>query len=413
MANTADLPRFWTVRRSLPGPPPIDSAAVLDAEWDRLGLPDAMRGKSIAIAVGSRGISDLPLLVRRMADRVSGGGGRPFIVPAMGSHGGATAEGQLQVLADLGITEAGMGCPIRSAMETVVLGSTSGGLPAQIDRHAAEADGILLFNRVKMHTSFHGPLESGLHKLLAIGLGKEKAATLLHARGPDGLRDDMPEVARVLLSKAKVLAGFGVVEDGYHRIVALRGLAPAEMEAGEGELLELSRALAPGLPFRELDVLVVDEMGKNISGTGMDTNVIGRLRIAGKPEPEWPKAKAIVVLGLTAATHGNALGVGLADFTVRSLVDAIDWKLTAANVLASGFLERGKVPLVLPGPAEALSAALGHVFRDHPGLRSAGRVLRIRNTLELEEFRVSDSLLEEARALPGFLEARDPGPFLP
>jgi len=413
MANAADLPRFWTVRRSLPGPPPVDSAAVLDAEWDRLGLADAVRGKSIAVAVGSRGISDLPLLVRRLVERVAAGGGRPSIVPAMGSHGGATAMGQLQVLADLGTTEAAMGCPLRSTMETVVLGSTAGGLPAQIDRHAAEADGILLFNRIKMHTSFHGPLESGLHKLLAIGLGKERAATLLHARGPDGLRDDMPEVARVLLAKARVLAGFGVVEDGYHRIVALRGLAPAGMEAGERELLDLSRALAPGLPFREVDVLVVDEMGKNISGTGMDTNVIGRLRIAGKPEPDWPKARAIVVLGLTAATHGNALGVGLADFTVRSLVDAIDWKLTAANVLASGFLERGKVPLVLPGPAEALSAALAHVFRDHPGLRPGGRVLRIRNTLELEEFRVSDSLLEEARALPGFLEARDPGPFLP
>lgn len=413
MAASADLPRFWTVRRSLPGPPPIDPAAALDAEWERLGLPEAVRGKSVAVGVGSRGIRDLPLLVKRLVERVLGGGGRPFIVPAMGSHGGATAEGQVQVLADLGITAAGMGCPVRSSLDTVVLGHTAGGLPAQIDRHAAEADGILILNRVKMHTSFHGPLESGLHKMLAIGLGKEKAATLLHARGPDGLRDDMPEVARVLLAKAKVMAGFGVVEDGYHRIVALRGLAPAEMEAGERELLELSRGLAPGLPFREVDVLVVDEMGKDVSGTGMDTNVIGRLRIAGKPEPEWPKVKAIVVLGLTPATHGNALGVGLADFTVRALVDGIDWQRTAANVLASGFLDRGRVPLALPGPAEALAAALAHVFRDHPGLKPGGRVLRIRNTLELEEFRVSDSLLEEARALPGFLEARDPGPFLP
>jgi hypothetical protein len=158
-------------------------------------------------------------------------------------------------------------------------------------------------------------------------------------------------------------------------------------------------------------VLVVDEMGKDISGTGMDTNVIGRLRIAGKPEPAWPKVKAIVALGLTSVTHGNALGIGLADFTVRSLVDQIDWKLTATNVLASGFIERGKVPLVLPGPAEALAAALGHVFREKPEGMAAARVLRIRNTLELEEFRVSDSLLAEARAMPGFLEASDPRPF--
>lgn len=411
MTNPRDLPTFWTVKRALPGPQPIDTAAALDAEWERLRLPEAVRGKSVAIGVGSRGISDLPLLVRRLVDRVAAGGGRPFIVPAMGSHGGATPEGQLEVLAGLGISESSMGCPFHSSMDTVVLGHTAGGLPAQIDRHAAGADGILLVNRVKMHTSFHGPLESGLHKMLAIGLGKEKAATLLHARGPDGLRDDMPEVARVLLAHAKVLAGFGVVEDGYHRIVALRGLLPAEMEAGERELLELSRGLAPGLPFREADVLVVDEMGKNISGTGMDTNVIGRLRIPGKPEPEWPRMKAIVALDLTETTHGNALGIGLADFTVRALVDKIDWKLTAANVMASGFLERGKVPLVLPGPAEALAAAIAHVYRNHPGEAGRARILRIRNTLELEEFRVSDSLLDEARALPGFLEARDPRPF--
>jgi hypothetical protein len=280
-----------------------------------------------------------------------------------------------------------------------------------MDRHAAEADGILFLNRVKRHTSFHGPLESGLHKMLAIGLGKERAAALLHSRGPDGLRDDMPEVARLLLMKAKVLAGFGVVEDGYHRIVAARGLGPAEMEAGERELLELSRGLSPGLPFPEVDVLVVDEMGKNISGTGMDTNVIGRLRIAGKPEPESPKVKALVVLDLTEATHGNALGIGLADFTVRALLDKVDWRLTATNVLASGFIERGKVPLVLPGPSEALSAAMAHVFRGDPDGWRKARVLRIRNTLELEEFHVSDALLDEARAMPGFLEAKDPGPF--
>ena len=409
--NTLELPLFWTVRRSLPGPAPIDVATALDAECARLGLAAKVAGLSIAIGVGSRGISELPRMVRRLVDNVKAAGGAPFIVPAMGSHGGATPAGQLEVLASLGITETAMGCPLRATMETVLLGHTAGGLPARIDRFAAEADGILLLNRVKIHTSFHGPLESGLHKMLAIGLGKEVAATLLHSRGPDGLRDDMPEVARTLLLEAKVLAGFGVVEDGYHRIVALRGLAPMEMDAGERELLDLSRGLTPGLPFREIDVLLVDEIGKNISGTGMDTNVVGRLRIAGKPEPEWPKVKAIVALDLTEVTHGNALGVGLADFTVQKLVDRIDWRLTAANVLASGFIERGKVPLVLPGPAEALSAAIGHVFRDHPEKRKQARILRIRNTLELEEFRVSDSLLDEARAMPGFLQAKDPRPF--
>jgi hypothetical protein len=407
----SDSPQFWKVKRTLPGPDPIDAPAAIAAEWDRLGLDGLVAGKSIALGLGSRGISDLVPMARTLVDRVKAAGGEPFIVPAMGSHGGATAEGQVEVLAGLGVTEAGMGCPIRASMDTVELGTTAGGLPARLDRLAAEAGGILFLNRVKRHTSFHGPLESGLHKMLAIGMGKERAATLLHARGPDGLRDDMPEVARVLLRKARVLAGFGVVEDGHHRIVAARGLAPAEMEAGEMELLELSRALSPGLPFQDVDVLVVDEMGKDISGTGMDTNVIGRLRIAGRPEPESPRVKALVVLDLTAATHGNALGIGLADFTVRALLDKVDWRLTAANVLASGFLERGKVPLVMPGPAEALAAAVGHLFRGDPDAWRKARVLRIRNTLELEEFRVSEALLEEARAMPGFVEATGPENF--
>ena len=178
------------------------------------------------------------------------------------------------------------------------------------------------------------------------------------------------------------------------------------------ELLDLSRSLVPGLPFRELDVLLVDAIGKDISGTGMDTNVVGRLRIAGQPEPEWPKVKAIAVLGLTAATHGNALGIGLADFTVRSVVDQVDFRLTAANVLASGFIERGKIPLALPTPADALSAAVTWAFRNRAGDPSRARVLRIRSTLELEEFLVSDSLLDEARALPGFLGASGPVPMV-
>jgi hypothetical protein len=315
------------------------------------------------------------------------------------------------VLASLGITEAAMGCPLRATMDTVILAHTGGGLPAHLDAYAAAADGILLVNRIKMHTSFHGPLESGLHKMLAIGMGKEKAATLLHSRGPDGLRDDMPEVARALLAKVPFLAGFGVVEDGTHRPVALRGLSASELEAGEKELLDLARSLAPALPFADLDVLVVDRMGKDISGTGMDTNVIGRLRIPGKPEPASPRIKAIVACDLTEATHGNALGMGLADFATRALADKVDFRLTAKNVLASGFLERGRLPLVLDDAAAALRAALAHVFRDRPQDRGNARVVRIGSTLELEEFRVSEKLVGEARKLPGYLGDEGPEPF--
>jgi hypothetical protein len=407
--DIAGLPKFHHVKRSLQGLPAIDAPAAIDAEWDRLALDVA--GKRIAIGVGSRGITDLQAMVRRLVDRVKSSGGIPFIVPAMGSHGGATAAGQLEVLESLGVTEASMGCPLEATMDTVIAGHTAGGLPAHFDAIAAKAQGILLINRVKMHTSFHGHLESGIHKMLAIGMGKEKAATLLHSRGPDGLRDDMPEVARVLLSKLPFLAGFGVVEDGTHRPVALKGLTAGEAEAGERELLLLSKSLAPGLPFADLDVLVIDRMGKDISGTGMDTNVIGRLRIPGKPEPASPKVKAIVICDLTEATHGNALGMGLADFATQKLAGKVDFRLTARNVLASGFLERGRVPLVLADEAEALRAAIDYVFRERPEGKAGARVVRIRSTLDLEAFSVSENLIEAARKLPGYLSDSGPAEF--
>ena len=416
--DVTGLPLFYRVKRSLQGMPPIEPGAAIDREWDRLGLDDSLLALAsqgavprIALGVGSRGITGLPVMVKRLVERIRGAGAEPFIVPAMGSHGGATAEGQLEVLQSLGISEAAMGCKLEATMVTVVLGRTAEGLPAHFDALAAQAHGVMLVNRVKMHTSFHGPLESGIHKMLAIGMGKEKAATLLHSRGPDGLRDDMPKVARLLLAKVNFLAGFGVVEDGTHRPVALKGLSAAEAEAGEQELLKLAYRLAPGLPFADIDVLVIDRMGKDISGTGMDTNVIGRLRIAGKPEPESPRVKAIVVCDLTEATHGNALGMGLADFATQALASKVDFRLTAKNVLASGFIERGRVPLVLGDTAEALRAALDHVFRDHPEGRAAARVVRIGSTLDLQEFHVSENLVEAAQQLPGYIGSTGPEPF--
>ncbi len=420
MTKQNGLPLFYRVTRSLSGLSPIDIESAIDSEWIRLGLDAAMtqdgngsnrKAKRIAIGVGSRGIQELERMVRRLVQRVQAAGGLPFIVPAMGSHGGATAKGQLEVLASLGITEASMGCLIEATMDTVLLGKTVGGLSVFFDAIAAKADGILILNRVKMHTSFHGDLESGLHKMLAIGMGKEKAATLLHSRGPDGLRDDMPEVAKFLLTQVPFLGGFGVVEDGTHRPVALRGLSAGELEMGERELLTLSKSLAPGLPFPQVDVLVVDRMGKDISGTGMDTNVIGRLKIPGHAEPVTPQVNTIVILDLTDQTHGNALGMGLADMTIKKFADKVDFNLTGKNVLASGFLERGRMPLVLDDAKAALEAALSHVFRDHPEKRAGARVLRISSTLELETFWVSENWIEEARKLPGYLEDSGPEPF--
>jgi hypothetical protein len=346
-----------------------------------------------------------------MVAMVKASGGDPFIVPAMGSHGGATAVGQIDVLSGLGITEESAGCPIRATMDTVILGETERGQPVYFDRYAAEADGYMICNRVKIHTDYHGPHESGLIKMLGIGMAKEIGAASLHNHGVVGLRDYMPENARLVLQTTKFIAGFGVVEDGYHRPVHLEAFTKSTVESGEKRLLDLARSLMPRLPVDDIDVLIVDVMGKDISGAGMDTNVIGRWRIAGVPEPEAPRIKAIVVLDLTEASHGNAIGTGLADFTTRRLLDKIDFPITTKNAFTSGFLMRGNLPMVYENDAEAIDAALISVFRANPQAMGSARVMRIRSTLDLENIQVSEALLDDVRASAGFIEAGEPEPL--
>jgi hypothetical protein len=405
---TTDLPLVCPVRRKLPSGDVVDLPARIAQEWARIGLAGQVRGKRIAIGIGSRGVAGIDVIARELVSQVRHGGGDPFIVPAMGSHGGATPEGQRDVLRSLGVTEARVGCPILATMDAVQLGATTHGLPVYFDRYAAEADGIIIVNRVKMHTDFHAPTESGLLKMLAIGLGKERGAALVHSFGLRGIRDLRLEVASVVLEKISLLAGIATVEDGYHRPIRLEAFRSYELIDGEQRLMELARQLAPRLPVDDIDVLVIDEIGKDVSGSGMDTNIIGRLRIEGAPEPESPRVKAIVVLDLTDASHGNALGIGLADFTTRRLLDKIDFKLTAKNVFTSGFLERGKVPLVYETDAEAIDAALTHVCRANPQNRANARVVRIRNTLELEQVFVSPNLLDEIRADASFISVEKP-----
>ncbi len=370
-----------------------------------------MQGKRIAIGLGSRGIHAIDKVARAVVDQIKLAGGEPFIVPAMGSHGGATAQGQIEVLKSLGIDEESMRCPIRATMDTVILGQSSahfGNIPAHLDRFVTEADGLILINRIKGHTSFQGPLESGLHKMLAIGLGKEAGAVLLHSHGPQGLRDYMPEVARVLLQKINWVAGFAMVEDGNHHLAELKALSKEELDEGEKQLLQVAKRLTPDLPLKNVDVLIVDVMGKNFSGTGMDTNVIGRLRIDGQSEPLTPQIKAILVLNLSTETHGNALGIGLADFTVKRVVQKIDWEITRKNVLTSGFIRRGFIPLVCENDETALQAALNYAFSEQPEKINSARIMRIRNTLELECVQVSENLLAELRLQPDFVSATPP-----
>lgn len=389
------LPELVPVPWDLPRATAVNPTNALEAEWTRLELAAQVAGKQIAIGIGSRGVAEIDTIARTLVRLVAESGGTPFIVPAMGSHGGATASGQMEVLHSLGVSETSMGCPIRATMETVVLGETARGIPVHFDKFAAEADGLIVANRVKIHTDFHGPHESGVVKMLGIGLGKERGATLLHNFGVVGLRDYMPEVTAVILQKINLIAGIATVEDGIHRPVHLQALTADELMAGEQTLLDLARSYAPRLPVADLDLLIVEEMGKEISGTGMDTNIIGRWRIAGEPEPASPRIRAIVVLDLTDASHGNAVGIGLADFTTRRLLDKIDFDHFTTNTFTSGFLERGRLPLVFPNDEAAIHAALTHLFRPNPQDRPHARVMRIRNTLDLGTVWVSPNLAGE------------------
>jgi hypothetical protein len=370
-----------------------DVAGVVRAQLERERDAFPRRG-TVAIGVGSRGVANLADIVKAAVGTLQGWGLSPFIVPAMGSHGGATASGQQQLLEDYGVTAAAMGCDIRSSMDIVAL--DPGDLPHELfmDRHAHGADGVLLINRIKPHTDFHGSYESGLAKMAVIGLGKERQAIEMHRFGVPGLRDGIPRAAARVLASGRILGGIGVVENAYDETMAIEMLPASQLLAGEPALLDLARANMPSLPVADLDVLIVDRLGKNISGTGMDTNVIGRMRIAGEPEPASPRIRALVVTDLTAASHGNATGTGLADVTTRRLFEKVDVGVTYTNVFTSGFPERGKIPIVAPTDADAYSCALRACGPLAPGTE---RVARIQDTLHLGEIYVSAAVRDELR----------------
>lgn len=378
------------IRQSFPRPRLADPVASLVRELSGSGVRVA-RGESIAIAVGSRGIANLAGLVGVLAAWVREQGGTPFVVPAMGSHGGATAEGQAEVLAGYGVTGDSVAAAVRSCMEVVELPAGPSPVPVYFDRLASEADGTILINRVKPHTSFHGRYESGLMKMLAIGLGKHRQALAIHALGVAGLRDVMPVVARQVLAHANVRLGVALVENAYDETMAVKAIPAAGIPDAEPALLADARANMPSLPLECMDVLIVDEIGKNVSGLGMDPNVIGRLKIRGQPEPLVPSIGAIVIRDLTPETHGNAAGMGLGDVMLKRAFDRIDFKATYANVMTTGFLERGKVPMVATTDQEALewvSRMAGMPSMDR------ARVLRIRNTLHLDRLQASPACVD-------------------
>jgi len=372
-----------------------DIEGAVHSEIERIAAP-IRPGDRIAITAGSRGIANLARIVRAVVEELKSRGAEPFIVPAMGSHGGATAQGQADLLAGYGITEAAVGAPVRSSMEVVELPRGELEHPVYQDRLAHEADGIVVLNRVKVHTDFHGDTESGLLKMCVIGLGKHRQALAMHRYGVHGIRDLLPPAAEQIIGHSKILFGLGIVENAYDETAVIRAIRPEEMRREEMKLLEICRRNMPRLPCDALDLLIVDQMGKDISGSGMDTNIIGRMSIRGEMEPERPRVRTLVVTDLTDASHGNAAGMGLADFITRRLQDKIDFQATYENILTSTFNERGKMPIVADTDRQAVQYAMRTWG---PVASEDAAIARIRDTLHLGELYVSKPVLERCGQL--------------
>ena len=391
-----DFPKVVKIRQTFPRPRVEDVGGAVREQLRREDVVSAVRpGMSVAVTAGSRGIAKIDEVLRAVIEGLRELGAEPFIVPAMGSHGGATAEGQVEILASLGVTEEFCGAPIRSSMETVEIGETARGVPVFMDRIASEADGVVLVNRIKAHTDFRAEVESGLLKMASIGLGKHAQALALHGYGVEGIRDFMVEVGEEVLDSGHVLFGLGIVENAYDEPATIEAIPTGEIPTRERELLRGYMDIMPVLPISDIDILYVDALGKNYSGTGMDTNVIGRFRILGVEEPESPDVKYLIVGDVSEESHGNALGVGLADLTTERLVGQIDRNAMNANVITSTFVERAKVPMVLSDDREVLETAVRCNWGVPP---EETRFVRIPNTLHLEYLYVSENLVEEALA---------------
>ena len=379
------------VRQTFARPRVEDIPRTVAERLQAAGLP-IKRGDTVAVGAGSRGIANIDTIVKATVRYLLDLGARPFVFPAMGSHGGGTAEGQLSVLAHYGITAATMGCPLRATMDVIQVGEALG-LPVWLDRYASEADWIGLVNRIKPHTDFKGTIESGLFKMMTIGLGKWHGAVQYHrANVNHGYETVITGVGREMLGKARIGFGLGVVENGYDETALIEAFSAQELEAGERRLLKSAREWMARLPFSPIDVLIVEQIGKNISGSGMDTNVIGRPTNPFEPFPADPKILWIVALDITDESYGNATGLGNADFTTRRLVDKIDMKATLINCITACAPWGARIPATYETDREAIETALSCIGLTPP---DKARVIRIRNTLMLGEVEVSEAFAAE------------------
>jgi hypothetical protein len=381
-------------QRLVSRPMPDIPAAVRQQIAALKGTLDVPTGASVAVGCSSRGISNYASIVCAVVEGLKDVGLDPFCFPAMGSHGSATAAGQVKVLAQAGITEEAMGCPIRSSLEVELIGELSGGMPVAMDKHAFDADAFVVVNRVKPHTEFTHPVESGLMKMLAIGMGKEFGATVYHRYFlRDGYGATIEAIVDQVTRARPLLFGVGIAEDGHGQTAEVEVMPAATLQASEAAMLHRVRAMMPKLPFDDLDILVIDEMGKDISGSGFDTKVVGRLSMPLlAPDPDKPNIKRIVVCDLTDVSGGNADGVGIADFITDRLYNKIDRQALYVNALAGSEPEHARIPMVLVTDQAAVEAAIATIG---PIDADSLRLVHITNTKDLATVEISAAMLAE------------------
>jgi Lactate racemase N-terminal domain len=391
------LPRMVPVKVQFSEEHIADITAAVVREMRKPAIQAKLKpGMSVAIGCGSRGVANVAETARAVVSELKAAGAKPFIFPAMGSHGAATAEGQRAVLAGYGIVEDYVGCPVRATMEVQELGRLDDGTPVYMDQFACEADGVVLINRIKPHTNFRAPMESGIVKMMTIGMGKIKGATTYHFHGMDAFGEVLPKGARFIMDHKPFLFGVGLVENAHDDTAIIEAIPAETLFERETDLQAKAKAMMGRLLFDSIDVLVIDEMGKNISGAGFDPNVTGR---GNRDMQEWsgPAIQRIVVLDLTDETHGNATGLGLADVITMKIYRKLDIGPTYANVITSCYLDGGAVPVIMNSEEDAIKLAVKTAIRVKP---AEARVVRIKNTLELSEILVSEPLLAEVERHP-------------
>jgi len=405
-----NLPKIFKIRQKIEAPRLENIEKKVNELLDQFqSSKKVKKGERIGLTAGSRGIKDKPKVLKTIIEHLKDLGAFPFVVPCMGSHGGATAEGQIEVLESLGITEKSVGAPILSSVEVEEIGRTKFGTPVLVDKNLLGADKIIVVNRIKPHTDFEGEIESGLVKMMAIGMAKPRGALMVHRLTiKHGFPAVLAEVGSILLNKLPIFFGVGIIENQYDETAFIDLLKPEEIVEKEKVLLKKAKELIPFLPFNQIDILIIDEMGKDISGAGMDTNVIGRNLFIGGTKSNKPKITRIFVRDITEESHGNATGIGMADYTTKRLVDKMDYASTRINVTTGMSPENGRVPIFFETDREALSIAHYNsgVF-DPQDLR----ILWIKNTLEIEYLYASEVFLNQARSNPRLKILSEPFDF--